>query len=346
MALVPVTNDSTRQPRGVSFLTPRGWLASYDNRLSQNFWTRQASPGEGSSLESERLAPVASHTARRENFKKEHYATELDRIDRIAEEALVREKAIEGQSRKKLVRGKSKDSLNSLSLEELEKKVHAGCSVSEIDELVKNAHSQHRKFKGYIEKVEEYEEPKPQEKVEEVHHEHVHLHHRRRRSHWQRNPKQRVEDRIKREKEQWKETGEQPKGTLNLPMTQFAVQTERGKEEHALVDVQKLQAKCRGLSAHCSAKSLLEQQRLREQAANAKKPTDRCNQAELRALATLTWEDRVELAQKRKLEGHISTVFNKMGQMRSKYPKDIPDSLLNHLHAMQQGDFSWHEGDC
>lgn len=128
-------------------------------------------------------------------------------------------------------------------------------------------------------------------------------------------------------------------------MTQFSVQGERGKEEHALVDVSAIQAKCKGLRAACSAKSLLDKERLREEAVLPKASLDPSHQADLDALRALSWEDRTDLAQRRKLEGHISNVFNRMSQMRGKYPKDIPDSLINHLKAMQHGDFNWHEPD-
>merc|ERR1719498_716732 len=48
-------------------VTARGWLASYDNRLSQNFWSRQgnkATPGASGrgTSEVDRLPPVASDT--------------------------------------------------------------------------------------------------------------------------------------------------------------------------------------------------------------------------------------------------------------------------------------------
>jgi len=321
-------------------VTARGWLASYDNNLSQNFWTGQGNAGARSPQEVQRLPPVASNTALRENFKKEHYATELDRIMSVAE----------GERPKH----HSKD--RTLSLEELEKEVKTGGEIHlhEIDKLMKGAHDLHKNFRP--QKL-QYEVLRKHEGRECDQGRHVEGTGRKvcKKSAQPSNPRWRVEERIRREREQWKDTGEPPKAIQNLPMTQFAVQGERGKEEHSLVDIQAIQAKCRGLSASCSAKSLLDAQRFRDQEAGAmaKKAaeaevTGTCSQADLDAYASLSWEERVDLAQKKKLQGYISGVFNKMGQMRgAKPPKGVPDSIVNHLHAMGAGDFNWHEaGEC
>lgn len=312
--------------------TARGWLASYDKNLSQNFWSQQVRPG--SYVEHERLPPVASDTARRENFKKDHYSSELDRI--------VTTRRARTESNDSVAKRELKQRN---SLEELEKQVMTGCTVREIDELVQSAANQHKHFRP---QNVEYDLQRKHDKHEEEQREREpsrplgRLGRARKKTEQPRNPKWRVEERIKRERALWKDTGEAPPSTQNLPMTQFSVQTDHGKEEHSLVDVHAIQAKCRGLSANCSAKSLLEQERLREEAASTKRPPIDPNcEADLRALAELTWEERVELAQRRKLEGHISSVFNRMSQMRSKYPKEVPDSLFNHLIAMQHGDFSW-----
>lgn len=304
----------------------RGLLADYDSRLSQNFWSGQSSP-------SQRLPPVASRFARRENFKKEHYTTELDRI-------------ADGTGYR---RGRSKENLEKASLEELEKKVKTGCCADEVGELVQNVAKQNRKWQP--QKLEELEQMAKQAERDALAQEAaaskpvVKLRRRRESADRPRDPRWRVEERIKREKEYWRDTGEAPEVTQNLPMTQFSLQSDHGKQEHTLVDIHAIQARCRGLSANCTAKGLLEQQLRREQAEAEKKVSKPDCKAELEALASLTWEDRVEIAQRRKLQGHVSTIFNKMGAMRSKYPKDIPDSLLNPLHAMAQGDYSWRESD-
>jgi len=319
-------------------VTARGWLASYDKRLSQNFWAGQspqggnAGPG-GAGHEEDRLPPIASDIARRENFKKEHYAIELDQIA----------KNVEGAAPK----CRSKDYLlqRQKTLEQLSQEVNVSSGIrDELDQLMKKASAQHRNFKpqSYQQRFAELGKQEERER-EQVKHIEPTIR-RRKRSDQPRNPKWRVEERIKRERELWKDTGEPPICTANLPMTQFAMQTDHGKAEYALVDVKGIQAKCRGLSANCSAKSLLLEQRLRDEAAPPKKRSDYSGcKAELDALAALSWEDRVELAAQRKLQGHISNVFNKMGAMRSKYPKEVPDSIVNHLHAMHRGDFSWHE---
>lgn len=321
--------------------TARGWLASYDGRLSQNFWSKQAGSAVRGSLEGERLPPVASNTAKRENFKKEHYASELDRITAEAEEG-----------RPKPHHHHSKECLRAraLSLEALEKEVKTGCHLHEIEELIKGAANQHRHFRPHqkLEHEDQQEHAKRAE-LERLHRAAETAKRVRRQTDLPRNPRWRVDERLKRERALWKDTGEPPKSTQNLPMTQFSVQGERGLEEHSLVDVRAIQAKCRGLSQNCSAKSLLDAQRSRDQeqrAAMAKKAADAgnaCSKDDLAALAALSWEDRAELAQRRKLQGYISSVFDKMGAMRSKYPKEVPDSIVNHLHAMHAGDFNWHE---
>jgi len=317
-------------------VTAQGWLAAYDSRLSQNFWSRQNGPegaGRGSADSPERLPPIASDTARRENFKKEHYSEELDRI------ALLKEKT-EGQSPKR-----AKDFMlkRSKTLAELTTEVSTFSNIGdEIDQLIQGAHHQHKNFKP--QKVESAELirqekqgsaqiKKPEPTVR-----------RAKNTDQPRNPKWRVEERIKRERERWKDSGQPPMCTENLPMTQFAVQGEQGKAQYSLVDVKGIQSQCVGLSANCSAKSLLEQRRLTDEAPPAKKRSDYSScRPQLDALAALSWEDRMELAERRKLQGHISNVFDKMGAMRSKYPKQVPDSIVNHLHAMAAGEFGWHE---
>lgn len=329
--------SSLAVPSSTLQVTARGWLASYDNRLSQNFWSKQgnkaaAGVGVGSS-EGDRLPPVASDTARRENYKKEHYSTELDRIAKGNEDSGSRRQSKEWA----LKRAKT--------LEQLSKEVNMASDIrSEIDHLMKNAHDQHRHFKPqkieYAELSQQEERDREQAKKAEP------VVRRRKRTDQPRNPKWRVEERIKRERALWKDTGEAPICTENLPMTQFAVQSDHGKAEFSLVDVKGIQAKCRNLSANVSAKTLLEQERLKEEAGPPKKSSDYSGcKAELDALAALSWEDRLELAQRKKLQGHISGVFNKMGAMRSKYPKEVPDSIVNHLYAMSEGDFSWNEQD-
>jgi len=306
--------------------TSRGWLAQYDGNLSQNFWSHQASSGARGSQERQRLPPVASQNAHRENFKKEHYATELNRIT-------------EGQHKRRTPQDDSSPSRHrSVSLEELEKEVMTGYNVQELHDLVHQIHKDHRNFKPHCQiladeahKKHEREKHEPVKRV-------------RKNTEQPRNPKWRVEDRLKRERELWRDTGEAPKECMNLPMMQFAVHCDNGKEEHALVDIKAIQAKCKGLSLN-SAKSLLEGQRLREQAAIAKKEKalQRLNQPDFSAYAALSWEEKMDMAERRKLEGHISNVFHKVSQMRGKYPKEVPDSLVNHLNAMQHGDFNWHE---
>jgi len=322
--------------------TARGWLANYDGRLSQDFWSRQAAPtraqashvgpgGAGrSSSECERLPPIASNSARRENFKKDHYSTELDRI--------VKEN---GGAKPVRMLGRS------VTLEQLEKEVISVSDIgSEIDKLLHSAHDQHKNFRPQKIEYEKLEKQEERER-EDVRKVEAAVRRVRKKTDQPRSAKWRVEERINREREMWKDTGEPPPSTLDLPMTQFAVRCDHGKEEHTLVDVAAVQAKCRSLSHGCSAKSLLEKQRVQDEEATAKKSSvnyDIC-QADLEAYAALSWEDRMELAQRRKLQGHISTVFNKMGAMRSKYPKEVPDSIVNHLYSMSEGDYSWHGGD-
>jgi len=323
-------------------ITAKGWLASYDNQLSQNFWTqpqRQVGPGGPgrSSTEGERLPPVASVTARRENYKKEHYSKELDRIVKNSD-GPVGARALLNDCPERVQ-----------NLEQPTKEVKSFADIgTEIDKLLQSVHDKHRHFMP--ERLLLEKERRQQERQQEPdHHQKSEpsVRRPRKRSDQPGNPKWRVEERLKRERELMKDTGEPPMGTDKLPMTQFAVQGDTGKKEYALVDVKGIQAKCKGLSANCSAKSMLEDQRQREEAAVAKKSLaatrEHSCRAELDALASLSWEDRVELAQRRKLQGHISSVFDKMQAMRSKYPKQVPDSIVNHLHAMHAGDFSWHE---
>jgi len=311
--------------------TARGWLESYDSRLSQNFWCKQAAPPGGRSHQDDRVTPVSSPLAQRENFKKEHYGAELDRISE--EQRILGSQASAG---KVLSYAKA--------MEDLETKLKRGFDMSAVDGLLLEAKKQHKEFRPYRL---QWEEARQQDGPSESSKKGEECKKKARKSvvGQQSNPRWRVEERIKEARTLLKDTGEPPQGVRSLPMTQFAVQGEHGREEHALVDVQAIQNKCRGLSASCSVKSLLEAQRLREheQEALAKKDSETRPTAELEALAKLSWEDRMELAEHRKLQGHISSVFNSMGQMRSKYPKDIPDSIVNHLHAMGQGDFNWHQ---
>lgn len=312
--------------------TARGWLSSYDKNLSQNFWSLQESPSGSKTLEGERLPPVASRTARRENFKKEHYATELDRI-------VNRSRVSRGLSKEQAERGRT------VSLEDVEREVtKVGCDLAEIDKLMQDAANQHKHFRPRKPSLGDPELLPKQEDRQEPLKLSKHVGRMRKKTSQPRNPQWRVEERIKWARELWKENGEPPKGMHKLPMTQFSVQGDHGKEEHALVDVLALQSKCKGLSSTCSAKSLLEKEKRREEEeAKVKKPVEQKNQAELDAFAALSWEERWEIAQRRKLQGHVSGVFDKMQAMRGKYPKDVPDSLVNHLHAMAQGDFTWHE---
>jgi hypothetical protein len=248
---------------------------------------------------------------------------------------------------KKMFSGSAITGETGISMEELQKEVNTGFDYDEIERLLHDARGQSRHFRAQ----------KPEYGHEERHHQQQHdfekpveklMKRVRTKTDQPRNPRWRVEERIKQERETWKHTGEKPEVMNNIPMTQFAVQSDHGREEHALVDIQAVQAKCRGLSAHCSAKSLLEAQRRQDQEAALKKsiePRSIEDEAELQAFAALSWEDKVDMAQRKKLEGHVNTVFHKMSQMRGKYPKDVPDSLQNHLAAMNQGDFTWYEGD-
>lgn len=334
-AMAAAAELSLAEPSGFQ-VTAQGWLASYDRQLSQNFWSRQNGAegnGGGSADSPERLSPVASDTAKRENFKKEHYSVELDRI------ALLKEKTA-GQPQNK---AKAFLAKRSKTLAQLNAEVSTYSDIrDEIDMLIQSAHDQHKNFKP--QKV-EYTELIRQEKRGSAQIKKLEPPVRRAKNTDQPgNPKWRVEERIKRERERWKDTGQPPMCTENLPMTQFAVQGEKGKEQYSLVDVKGIQSQCVGLSANCSAKSLLEKRRMLDEAPPAKKPSDYSScRPQLDALAALSWEDRMELAERRKLQGHISSVFDKMGAMRSKYPKQVPDSIVNHLHAMATGDYAWHE---
>jgi hypothetical protein len=338
--------------------TARGWLKSYDQNLSQNFWSLQDSPSGSKSPEGERLPPVATRTARRENFKKEHYATELDRI-------VNRRRLQQGNFKENAERGRTV-SIDDVDVEREVTKV--GCELAEVEQLMQSAASQHKNFRPSASRLGEQFRPRAPSQLEqqdlpkqddqragskELMKEPVKVMSKlvgraRKKNSQPRNPKWRVEERIKWARELLKENGERPEGMQKLPMTQFAVQGDHGKEEHALVDVQALQNRCKGLSSTCSAKSLLERERLREEEeAKAKKPVESKSQAEIDAFAALSWEDRLDIAQRRKLQGHVSGVFDKMYSEKypnRKYPKDIPDSLLNHLHAMAAGDYTWHEG--
>lgn len=268
-ALVAVASRASLQQ------TARSWLASYDKSLSQNFWCQH--DGVPSSLENQRLPPVASHTARRENYKKQHYVTEIDRI-------VTRSRLKQGRSKEDAARGRT------VSLEDLEKEtVKSGTVADEVEKLVQEAAHRHRHFKP--QKLEYQKElTKREEKVEEPAVPSKGVGRMRKKKAAQPgNPKWRVEERIKWARKQWKESGEPPETSQNLPMTQFSVQGEHGKEEHALVDVRAVQGKCKGLSI-TSAKSLLEQQRLREEEAATKKLVDQTrSQAEIDAFAALTW---------------------------------------------------------
>jgi len=334
-AMAAAAELSLAEPSGFQ-VTAQGWLASYDSRLSQDFWSRQSAPGGaggGSADSPERLPPIASDTAKRENFKKEHYSDELDRI------ALLKEKTV-GQPPKR-----AKDFLlkRSKTLAELTAEVSTAANIrDEIDQLMQGAHDQHKHFKP--QKVEFAELTRQEERERAPVRKHEPPVRRAKNTDQPRNPKWRVEERIKRERERWKDSGEPPMCIENLPMTQFAVQGEHGKAQYSLVDVKGIQSQCVGLSANCSAKSLLEQRRLLEEAPPAKKQSDYSScRPQLDALAKLSWEDRMDLAERRKLQGYVSNVFDKMGAMRSKYPKQVPDSIVNHLHSMAVGDFAWHE---
>jgi len=328
--------------------TARGFLASYDQRLSQSFWNNQSSPSQHASPEHQRLPPVASRAARRENFKKERYASEIDRIVEQDKTIVV---ASPVHRRPSVVSTRSRRKSRFMSLESLEKVVKKGASVDEVVELIHNASQQHRDFNPNESMKRREQEAKEAKEKEERENEAAALGHGSKLMHAQpSNPRWRVEEKVRRERQIWKENGSPPQMLQKLPMTQYAVRGEKGREEVSMVDIKALQNRCRGLSSTSSAKSLLELQRLREQqtieAETSKRDLEtrkKASKSELQALAALDWEDRLELAQRRKLENHITTVFNKMGTMRGKYPKAIPDSLENHLQAMKLGDFSWHE---
>jgi len=330
--------------------TARGWLKAYDSDLSQNFWCRQASnaAGPNGSVESERLVSsnVASIATRRDNYKKEHYSDKLDQI--------IQESDKQGVARPRLSTHGNR--ARAQSMQELEKEVKNVCVWDEIDHLLKGAASQHRHFNPKLEREKDGMSPEEETRLRHIKQKEELAARRAKKQTDQRgNPKWRVEEKIKHEREHMKflkDSGEEQTLTQNLPMTQFAVQSDHGREEHTLVDIQKIQAKCKCLDASCSAKSLLTAQRIRDQeaVANAKKALEALegpSKEELKALAEMPWEDSADRAQRRKLEGHISGVFNKMGQMRrvvkEAYPTKVPDSLKNHLHAMHAGDYSWHE---
>lgn len=326
--------------------TARGFLASYDQRLSQSFWSHQASPKQ-------RLAPVASRAARRENFKKERYATAIDRIvDEVKEEVVP-----PPNHRLSVVSGKSgspkRRKSRRATLESLEKAVKEGTNVSEVVGLIHTASQRHRDFnpnESLKRREQEAREAKEREEREQDEQDAL-SHHNLKSLAQLSNPRWRVEEKVKRERQLRKENGSSPpQCTQRLPMTLYAAHGEKGREEVSMVDIKAIQNKCRGLSSTCSAKSLLELQRLREQQAAEAEASKRdlesrlnANKSQLQALAAMDWEDRLEMAQQRKLENHVTTVFNKMSTMRGKYPKDIPDSLQNHLQAMKLGDYSWHE---
>jgi len=169
----------------------------------------------------------------------------------------------------------------------------------------------------------------------------------RRRAAKARDPRYRVEQRLEREQAARRQVGDLTMNRVtNVPMRRLEVHGSKGPETLELVDVKLLQARCRGLGNGCSVKTLLEAERNKEEQRKfARADPYNYRMPISRSLPTLSYEERLQSVQRRKLETYIGDVLNKMNEMRGEYPKDLPDSVERHLEMMQQDDFSWDECD-